>query len=190
MTKRRLLGVLAILVLLNLIMVNQNWLTANAGESQTPIELAGTKVSHLVSPILIVVVLTVFVGSYLSGKATSILLLVEAALVAAGILPLISALANPGATIAGSGQVEKITGLTGTTSEITSQLSALSISPSFAISIATLVVLALWMTVTAVFAWRWKKVARVYKGNIAKSESKNSRKKAAKSSFDLWDSQR
>ena len=73
MTKRRLLSVLAILVLINLVMVNQIWLSATAGEAATLIELTGNKVSNLISPVLILVALSVFVGWYLNGKAAAIL---------------------------------------------------------------------------------------------------------------------
>lgn len=190
MTKRRLLLVLAVLVLINLVMVNQIWLSASAGEASTLIELAGTKVSNLVSPILVLVALSVFVASYLNGKAVAILLLVEASLVAFAALPLAPNLTNPAASIAASGQIEKITGLTGTTSELTAQLSEINVSPSFAISIAALFSLAFWMLLTGFFAWRWRRVGRVSKSTDAKTSTKEKGKKVAKSSFDLWDSQR
>jgi hypothetical protein len=190
MTKRRLLSVLAILVLINLVMVNQIWLSATAGEAATLIELTGNKVSNLISPVLILVALSVFVGWYLNGKAAAILLLIEAALVASASVRLASNLANPAAAIAASGQIEKITGLTGTSSELAAQLSQLTVSPSFSISIVTLIALALWMPLTSVFAWRWKKVGRVASASSAKVSTKQKDKKGLKTSFDLWDSQR
>lgn len=190
MTKRRLLSVLAVLVLINLVMVNQIWLSATAGEAATLIELSGNKVSNLISPVLILVALSVFVSSYLNGKAVSILLLIEAVFVALASVPLASDLANPAVAIAASGQIEKITGLTGTSSELAAQLSQLSVSPSFSISIATFIAMALWMPLTAVFAWRWKKVGRVASGESAKVLTKQKGKKGLTSSFDLWDSQR
>lgn len=190
MTKRRLLAVLAILVLVNLIMVNQIWLSAVAGEAAALIELSGNKITNMVSPILIVVALSVFVGTYLNGKIVAIMLLIESALVAFASAPLLSDLANPEAAIAASGQIEKITGLTGTVSELTDQLSKLTVSPSFSTSIATLIALALWMIMAAFFAWNWKKVGRVAGASGANASSKQKSKKGKKSSFDLWDSQR
>lgn len=187
MTKQRALFLLAILVLVDLVLINQTWITGTVGEAQSEIELAGTAVSALLSPLLILAILTVFIGFYLKPKFIALLLIIEAGLLSATELPLLLAQSRPTNPLARSGLVEKITGQTGTIEELGYQITTVTVSPALIISIIAIAVTALWALISAFIVWRSKSAPRQTR---KQSQHKTASGKKPRSSFDLWDSQR
>lgn len=187
MTKQRALQVLAIFILVDIVLINQNWITAKVGDANSLIELTGTKTSALLSPLLILAILTVFIGFYINGRITAILLLIQSALLAMSTFTLLVAFNLPKQPLAKSGLIEKITGQTGTVEELGYQLKDVSVSPAFSIALFALALSTLWAIVTAVLAWRTKKNQRTV---VKKTAAQATGKKKVKTSFDLWDSQR
>ena len=183
MTKSRQLSVLIVLVLADLAIANQTWFTALAGEARTLIELSGVKTSVWLSPLLVLALVTAFVGFYINGKVTTFLLSIEAIAITLGLLPLVAYVNLPAQAVAKSGLIEKITGQTGTMDELSVQLQSAASNWVFFVALFSLALTAIWLVVTAVSAWRWKKTKRV--STVQKSGSKGK-----KSAFDLWDSQR
>jgi hypothetical protein len=182
-TKSRLLGVLILLVVIDLALVNQNWFTGHTGESNTLLELTGTKTSTWLSPLLVLALVTAFVGFYVSGKITAMLLIIESLAIAAGMPLLFFFLGEPAQAIAKSGLVEKATGQSGTIEELSQQVSS---ATSTWIAYAAVILISLtasWVLITGLRAWRWKKTKRI-------NSNQPRATKAKKTTFDLWDSQR
>jgi hypothetical protein len=191
--KSRTLILLALMALVGLVLANQNWITAETTEGAAVIELLGTEVSTLLSPLLIFALLTFMVGFYFKGQVTAVLLAAVGLLLFFSAFALIQNFDSPIQTIIDSGELEKAIGQTGTVDEITPLLRNLAVSPTYLSAIILLFANGLSSLAASVAAWNWKQTKRNSKAERNASISGNSSevsKKTEASSFDLWDQQR
>jgi len=180
------------MALVGLVLVNQNWITAETTESVAKIELLGTEISGLVSPLLIFALLTYVMGFYFNGKVSAVLLMMVGVLLALNAYALIQDLDSPIQTIINSSELEIAIGQTGTVDEISPLLTNLSESPAY-LSAIILQFLAGFSSMIAAFAaWSWKLTKRNSKGerNASAATSPASAQAQTESNFDLWDQQR
>lgn len=192
MKKSSSLGLLIALTLVAMVLVNQNWISAEAIETAAKIELTGAEISAPLTPLLVFALLIFTFGFYFKGQVSSLLFAISSLLLGLASFSLVEKFDSPVQTIIDSGELEKAIGQTGTVAEIAPLLTNLDESPAYPGAIAALFLLSIFAILTSISAWRWVSTNRSAKSERNSSRPKSdsaSQSKNIASSFDLWDEQ-
>lgn len=176
LSRKRSLALQALLVIFAVVLANQGWFSGWV--NNTEISLTGAQIHPGFSAGLIVLGLSIAIATYLPGKAVSALSVLQA-IISAWLVRLTLDASSVNQVLIDSGQVSKLSGQAGPLAELSALITEQSTSPAIFVFLANCLLLALLELATAISATKWPLTKRAKATEVS-----------AKTSFDLWDSQR